>query len=144
MPEDRGVHAARGWGARGAPSARSSILHGDRDQPVAPLSLVLSLVNHGLNRTRVIRSSFNRKQFNLGRESKSVTSKQEILHAGPEPRTTSPPPGGMRLRGWRQRLRRLRSCRAIPCNSRCLRFQIATVLRSFRGMNLDHSRGMSS
>lgn len=29
---------------------------------------------------RVIRSSFNRKQFNLGLESKSVTSKQWILY----------------------------------------------------------------
>lgn len=98
----RGYTVARVWGAHGAPSARSSILHGDRDQPVAPLSLVLSLVNHGLNRTRVIRSSFNRKQFNLGRESKSVTSKQEILHAEVEPRAISAPPEGMGLEGWRQ------------------------------------------
>ena len=48
---------------------------------LSPLCVARSLlVNQGLNRMRVIRSSFNRKQFNLGLESKSVTSKQWILY----------------------------------------------------------------
>jgi len=52
---------------------------GIRDK-FTPLA-ISAAVNHGLKRTRVIRGSFNRKQFNLGRESKTATSKQEIVHA---------------------------------------------------------------
>lgn len=74
---------ARVKGAFDSGSVHVSIFHGDRDRDqdrdqsgYFPLCRVPSLVNQGLNRMRVIRSSFNRKQFNLGHESKSVTSKQ--------------------------------------------------------------------
>lgn len=81
---------ARVKGAFDSARTTAPILHGDRnrdrdrdrdrDQSVDSPSVGPRLVNQGLNRMRVIRRSFNRKQFNLGRESKSVTSKQEILH----------------------------------------------------------------